>query len=259
MRQLTVAGRTILRAMAPSTPAGKNTRAQSATRSLMVSIYKLMHNSHSRVQMRARSKGYLESLEVEMSCRNVCRWHRGSVAVVLACRPSSVHVHLRSATITPPILRRCIRDMGATRSLVRAGAQVQSHTFRRTFTTSSLCCRAFQGISLFPTSPMRFIYKYADGDVALLKDKKNHNHEGILVKLQASKTLSSHRGDIKHADVIGKEPRQLVQSSRGNAYRIHEPTLAEYVRLTPRIVTPVRLAPNCALLLPASRSNANGD
>jgi tRNA (adenine57-N1/adenine58-N1)-methyltransferase len=60
------------------------------------------------------------------------------------------------------------------------------------------------------------------------------------VKLQASKTTHSHRGVIKHADIIGKEQRQLVQSSKGSSYRIHEPTLAEYVRLTPRLVTPVR-------------------
>lgn len=75
----------------------------------------------------------------------------------------------------------------------------------------------------------------------LLKDKKSAYHEGILVKLKSSKTTATHRGGIKHADVIGKEPRQLVQSSRGTSYRIHEPTLAEYVRFTPRLVTPVRV------------------
>jgi tRNA (adenine57-N1/adenine58-N1)-methyltransferase len=74
----------------------------------------------------------------------------------------------------------------------------------------------------------------------LLRDKRDASHDGLLVKLQASKTTHSHRGVVKHADVIGKEPRQLVVSSKGSAYRIHEPTLAEYVRLTPRLVTPVR-------------------
>jgi tRNA (adenine57-N1/adenine58-N1)-methyltransferase len=74
----------------------------------------------------------------------------------------------------------------------------------------------------------------------LLRDKRDASHDGLLVKLQAFKTTHSHRGVVKHADVIGKEPRQLVVSSKGSAYRIHEPTLAEYVRLTPRLVTPVR-------------------
>jgi tRNA (adenine57-N1/adenine58-N1)-methyltransferase len=58
--------------------------------------------------------------------------------------------------------------------------------------------------------------------------------------LQASKVAHTHRGVIKHEEIIGKEPRQLVVSSKGSSSRIHEPTLAEYVRLTPRIVTPVR-------------------
>jgi tRNA (adenine57-N1/adenine58-N1)-methyltransferase len=73
----------------------------------------------------------------------------------------------------------------------------------------------------------------------LLRDKKDASQDGMLVKLQASHLAHSHRGVIDHADIIGKEPRQMVQSSKGYSYRIHEPTLGEYVRLTPRIVTPV--------------------
>jgi tRNA (adenine57-N1/adenine58-N1)-methyltransferase len=73
----------------------------------------------------------------------------------------------------------------------------------------------------------------------LLREKKDA-HDGRLVTIRASKTTQTHRGVIKHADIIGKEPRQIVQSNKGAAYRIVEPTLAEYVRLTPRLVTPVR-------------------
>lgn len=80
-----------------------------------------------------------------------------------------------------------------------------------------------------------------EGDVVLLKDKKIVSHEGLLVKLQAAKETSTHRGILLHSDVIGKRSRQLVHSKRGHAYRVHEPTLAEYVCLTPRLVTPVRL------------------
>lgn len=83
-------------------------------------------------------------------------------------------------------------------------------------------------------------HNLTEGDVVLLKDKKTASHEGLLVKLEATKHISTHRGKLAHADIIGKEPRQLVHSTRGNAYRIHEPTLAEYVRLTRRLVTPVR-------------------
>jgi tRNA A58 N-methylase Trm61 len=73
----------------------------------------------------------------------------------------------------------------------------------------------------------------------LLRDKKDA-HDGALIKLQASQTKGTHRGVVKHADIIGKESRQIVYSNKGTAYRIHRPTLAEYVRLTPRLVTPVR-------------------
>ncbi|KAF2032207.1 S-adenosyl-L-methionine-dependent methyltransferase [Setomelanomma holmii] len=78
-----------------------------------------------------------------------------------------------------------------------------------------------------------------ENDVVILREKKDASHDGILVKLQAPKSTHSHRGVIKHADVIGKEPRQVVTSSKGSSYRIHESTLAEYVRLTPRLVTPI--------------------
>lgn len=83
--------------------------------------------------------------------------------------------------------------------------------------------------------------KSAEGDVVLLRNKQQSIHEGNLVKLDPSKKTETHKGAISHAEIIGKEPRQVVQSSKGVAYRIHEPTLAEYVRLTPRLVTPVRL------------------
>ncbi|KAF9735397.1 hypothetical protein PMIN06_002617 [Paraphaeosphaeria minitans] len=107
-------------------------------------------------------------------------------------------------------------------SIVRTSAQLPLHSIKRSFATSSFLRRTFQ-----------------EGDVVLLKDKKAASHEGLLVKLQAAKQTHTHRGNLAHGDIIGKESRQLVHSTRGNAYRIHEPTLAEYVRLTPRLVTPI--------------------
>lgn len=46
-------------------------------------------------------------------------------------------------------------------------------------------------------------------------------------------------GNIQHADIIGKRSRDTVRTTRGIEMRIHIPTLAEYVTMTPRIVTPV--------------------
>ena len=74
----------------------------------------------------------------------------------------------------------------------------------------------------------------------LLRQKRDNSHEGILLKLRASKELTNHHGKLPHSDIIGKHVRQIVQTNRGQQYRIHEPTLAEYVRLSPRLVTPVR-------------------
>ncbi|KAF2476217.1 S-adenosyl-L-methionine-dependent methyltransferase [Lindgomyces ingoldianus] len=101
-------------------------------------------------------------------------------------------------------------------------AQISSIITTRQLTSGSFLRRAFQ-----------------EDDVVLLRDKKDPSHDGILVRLQQSKSVHTHRGYIEHADVIGKRRRQIVRSSKGTDYRIHEPTLAEYVRLTPRIVTPI--------------------
>ncbi|KAF1366112.1 S-adenosyl-L-methionine-dependent methyltransferase [Lizonia empirigonia] len=77
-----------------------------------------------------------------------------------------------------------------------------------------------------------------EGDIVLLRAKQD-TIDGRLVKLQTSKTENTHRGVVDHANIIGKEARQVVRSSKGFEYRVHEPTLAEYVRLTPRLVTPL--------------------
>jgi len=62
----------------------------------------------------------------------------------------------------------------------------------------------------------------------------------ILTKpLQIGKRTESHRGAFCHDDIIGKRARDVVKSSAGRDARIHAPTLAEYVTLTPRLVTPV--------------------
>lgn len=54
-------------------------------------------------------------------------------------------------------------------------------------------------------------------------------------------------GDILHSEIIGRNSRDLVRSSRGADLRVYLPTLAEYVTMTPRIVTPVGLfhSPRC--------------
>ncbi|KAJ9643459.1 hypothetical protein H2201_008047 [Coniosporium apollinis] len=81
---------------------------------------------------------------------------------------------------------------------------------------------------------------FAEGDIVLLRQKDDPSHVGILTKpLRPSARIETHRGTLPHASIIGRRVRDIVSSSKNVAYRIHEPTLAEYVRLTPRLVTPI--------------------
>lgn len=148
----------------------------------------------------------------------------------------------------PWISRRSRATMRQPFLLARTSLQTSKRLPSRQFSCSSFLCRAFEGkkyhLHSHPTAHI-----FADGDVVILREKRDASHDGTLIKLQSSKTTGTHRGTIEHSNIIGKQPRQVVQSSKGTTYRIHEPTLAEYVRLTPRLVTPVRLSPTPPLSL----------
>ncbi|KAI9724887.1 MAG: hypothetical protein M1812_000163 [Candelaria pacifica] len=82
----------------------------------------------------------------------------------------------------------------------------------------------------------------SEGDIVLLRQTSRDNPSPILSKpLSHGTKIHSHQGTLNHSDVIGKRVRDGVSFSRGRGVvqRIHWPTLAEYVELTPRIVTPV--------------------
>jgi tRNA (adenine57-N1/adenine58-N1)-methyltransferase catalytic subunit len=79
-----------------------------------------------------------------------------------------------------------------------------------------------------------------ENDIILLKRSGIDDPKPILTNLlQPTGRIHTHRGVIDHASLIGKEIRDVVYTNKGVAYRIHQPTLAEYVRLSPRMVTPV--------------------
>ncbi|CAI6335877.1 unnamed protein product [Periconia digitata] len=92
---------------------------------------------------------------------------------------------------------------------------------RRCFSATAFCRRPFE-----------------ERDYVLLKKKRGYDDQGTLCKLKSGHSYHNHFGVIHHNDIIGKEPRQVVKCG-SNEYRIHEPTLADYVRLTPRLVTPI--------------------
>lgn len=69
---------------------------------------------------------------------------------------------------------------------------------------------------------------------------RDSSREPIFSKpLKRGSTINSRWGAIKHDELIGKSPRQLVQVPKGGVLRVQLPTLEEYVVLTPRLVTPV--------------------
>lgn len=81
--------------------------------------------------------------------------------------------------------------------------------------------------------------------MVVLKQKGSQDAQPILVgPLQPDQRLKLDRGGyVAFNDIIGKGIRDVVPASkRGLQYRILEPSLGEYVTLSPRIVTPVSLS-----------------
>ncbi|KAG9239288.1 S-adenosyl-L-methionine-dependent methyltransferase [Amylocarpus encephaloides] len=58
-------------------------------------------------------------------------------------------------------------------------------------------------------------------------------------RLTPSGRVSLHKDFVDHKLIIGRGLRQTVRSQRGRDFYIHEPSLAEYTNLTPRLVTPI--------------------
>ncbi|KAL9130946.1 MAG: hypothetical protein Q9217_000992 [Psora testacea] len=74
------------------------------------------------------------------------------------------------------------------------------------------------------------------GDRVLLRYKDSAH---LTKPLHPEGRTATHLGDFYHGDIIGKQSRDIIKSHKGSEVRVHVPTLAEYVTLTPRIVTPV--------------------
>lgn len=104
--------------------------------------------------------------------------------------------------------------------------------------------RKFQGIPSKKELELSLAKKLTrtEGDHVVLRPVKDPFGSGYLSKALASSSfIESHHGKINHSDIIGKRVRDIVTTPKGARFRIHEPTLAEYVSSTPRIVTPVSL------------------
>ena len=75
------------------------------------------------------------------------------------------------------------------------------------------------------------------GDRVLLRYR---NEPLVLTKpLRPEGVTSTRFGDVNHENIIGKRPPNVITTSKRWELRVQLPTLNEYVRLTPRLVTPV--------------------
>lgn len=77
----------------------------------------------------------------------------------------------------------------------------------------------------------------AENDIAILRTQTS---DPLLTKpLTTDGIIHGHKGNIRHADIIGKRPRDVIKTSSGQSYRLAEVTLGEYVRMSKRLVTPI--------------------
>ena len=80
------------------------------------------------------------------------------------------------------------------------------------------------------------------GDRLILRMKGDSSRELFTKPLRHGKVVQCRWGSIPHDSLIGKSVRDIVASSTGKEFQLHVPTLEEYVTLTPRLVTPVRIS-----------------
>lgn len=84
------------------------------------------------------------------------------------------------------------------------------------------------------------VLSLAEQDLVILRQTQDLSASPILTRpLDPGSTIQTHKGVLKHSDIIGKYPRDIVQSTSGSEFRIHDVSLSEYVRLTKRLVTPI--------------------
>ncbi|KAI9845211.1 MAG: hypothetical protein M1838_001829 [Thelocarpon superellum] len=94
-------------------------------------------------------------------------------------------------------------------------------------------------VELSPSTPRSSVGSSVHDAVILRRDSNPNAPSQFIPKLEEDGQFHSHRGYIRHADIIGKGVREVVETTQGKRYRIHVPTLAEYVTLRRRHVTPI--------------------
>ncbi|KAI9656572.1 MAG: hypothetical protein M1821_004779 [Bathelium mastoideum] len=103
-----------------------------------------------------------------------------------------------------------------------------------------VCLRALHSTPFRPLNRWYSSRVFQEGDIVLLRPKLKPSTRALLTKpLRKDVPIYTSKGVISQSQIIGARVRDVITSHTQNDFRIHEPTLAEYVNLTPRIVTPI--------------------
>lgn len=81
-----------------------------------------------------------------------------------------------------------------------------------------------------------------EGDCAIIRQKGQTL--ALTAPLHVKGQTSTRAGQVDHDTIIGKQPRDVIISSKNRELRVHIPTLEEYVVMTPRFVVSNSRAPN---------------
>ncbi|QDS72394.1 hypothetical protein FKW77_008683 [Venturia effusa] len=96
---------------------------------------------------------------------------------------------------------------------------------------SSVCC-----------NPRRWASQgkvFREGDLVIVKSAGRSEDDGWLIKLKEAQKIESNKGFVRHQEIIGLSNGTLIRSHVGAQFRVFEPSLAEYVTLSRRLVTPI--------------------
>ncbi|EEH45428.2 uncharacterized protein PADG_01578 [Paracoccidioides brasiliensis Pb18] len=93
-----------------------------------------------------------------------------------------------------------------------------------------VCTRAYSSGTL---GSKPFVFQ--EGDRVIINSKNP-----VLTKpLKKDDQTTVANGTLKHDDIIGKQSRDAVRTTKGSLLRVTQPTLEDYIVLSPRHVTPV--------------------
>ncbi|KIW02702.1 uncharacterized protein PV09_06140 [Verruconis gallopava] len=81
---------------------------------------------------------------------------------------------------------------------------------------------------------------FEEGDLVLVKRLATDPKPKLIQSpLKPGENFITQHGAIRHDDIIGAKLNSVVETKKGVKYTVHEPTLDEYVRMTPRLVAPI--------------------